>query len=155
MTKRKTPLLVPEFSYGIEGKKLSIGEITLQMAQNFLLERIGNVNQLSLSAIMDREKEFISQVNVAFAEQVAREVAAHNRGKGGARAKKVRGDKTKENVRTVIASLNNDGKKVTAYSIATRWGRVIVPKEKESSQKLHPTEKQIKKYLDEIKSELP
>lgn len=151
MTKRKTPLLVPEFSYGIEGKKLSIGEITLRMAQNFLVERIGNVNQFSLSAIMDREKEFISQVNVAFAEQVAREVAAHNSGKGGARAKKVQGDKTKENVRTVIASLNNDGKEVTAYSIATRWGRVI----KESSQKLHPTAKQIKKYLDEIKSELP
>lgn len=56
MTKRKLPRVAPEFSYGLNDEKLSIGEIALQMATNFVLERLkhveaGNLNKLALRAI--------------------------------------------------------------------------------------------------------
>lgn len=154
MTKRKLPRVAPEFSYGLDDEKLSIGEIALQMATNFVLERLkhveaGNVNKLALRAIHNREKEFIRQVNAAFAEQVASAVAADNRGKGGAISKKSKGGDTRNNVKLVIQSLKKDKKDVTANSIAKRWGSVIV------SEKPHPTERQLQNHLKTINLEVP
>ena len=154
MTKRKAPRITPEFPYGLNDEKSSIGEIVLEMATNFVLERLkhveaGNVNKLALRAIHNREKEFIRQVNAAFAEQVASAVAVDNRGKGGARAKKRQWDETHKKVKLVIQSLKKDKKDVTANSIAKRWGSVIV------SEEPHPTERQLQNHLKTKNLEVP
>ena len=59
MTKRKLPRVAPEFPYGLNDEKSSIGEIVLEMATNFVLERLkhveaGNVNKLGMFAYIQQ-----------------------------------------------------------------------------------------------------
>lgn len=142
MPKRKVAPLTPNYQW--LGGELSIGEIILSMAQELLIEKQNQPNQLAaqLGIYLDgqaRETEFVRQVNAAFAEQ---DHYIREQEKKGSH-QKTQASPTREKVALCMAALIKKGEKVTAPAIETEW----------TNQKLGDliTPQQINSYLRKMK----
>ena len=141
MPKRKVAPPTPNYPW--LGGESSIGEIILAMAQELLIEKQNQPNQLAaqLGIYLDgqaREAEFVRQVNAAFAEQ---ELYFERQRKAGSYSKSV--NYTREMVAKCKQALIKKGTEVTARAIANEW---------EQGSKIECISyQQINKYLREMK----
>ena len=118
MPRRKSPLPAPSYEW-IEGK-MSVGEIVLAMAQALYedqhdLIRSPKTNQLAAQAdLQKRKKQFIAQVNAAFAEMNAYQ---SRQVKAGAVQKKTTGIPSADTVKEIVNYLTAQGAKITAPTV--------------------------------------
>ena len=120
MPKRKVAPTVPNYQW--LGGELSIGEIILEMAQELLIEKQNQPNQLAaqLGIYLDgqaRGAEFVRQVNAAFAEQ---NHYVREQEKKGSHQKK-QANPTLERVAFCKQELIKKGTEVTAPAIEIEW----------------------------------
>jgi len=119
MPKRKVAPPTPNYPW-LDGK-LSIGEVILAMAQELLIEKQNQPNQLAaqlgIYSGQDREAEFVRQVNAAFAEQ---DHYIREQKKKGSYQKKL-ANLTLERVAFCRQELIKKGTEVTAPAIAFEW----------------------------------
>lgn len=122
MPQRKNPLPAPIHEW-IDGK-MSVGEIVLAMAEALYkdrqeLIRSPKTNQLAAQVDLHvREKQFVAQVNAAFAEMRAYQTRQAN---AGAVNKRVNGNPTASKVEQIFYYLTAKGVKVTATAVETEW----------------------------------
>jgi hypothetical protein len=122
MPRRKSPLPAPIHEW-IDGK-ISVGEIVLAMAQALYedqqnLIRSPKTNQLAAQAdLQKRKKQFIAQVNAAFAEMNAYQT---RQVKAGAAQKKTTGIPTAHKVEEIVNYLTAQGAKITAPAVEVEW----------------------------------
>lgn len=142
MPKRKVAPTTPIYPW--LGGELSVGEIILKMAQELLVEKQNQPNQLAaqLGVHLDSktlEAEFVRRVNAAFAEQ---EHYIREQEKKGFH-QKTQASPTREKVALCKDALIKKGEKVTAPAIVAEW----------TNQGLgaHITPQQINSYLRKMK----
>ena len=103
---------------------MSVGEIVLAMAQTLYedqhdLIRSPKTNQLAAQAdLQKRKKQFIAQVNAAFAEMNAYQ---SRQVKAGAVQKKTTGIPTAYKVEKIVNYLTARGAKITAPAVEAEW----------------------------------
>jgi hypothetical protein len=127
MPRRKQPLPAPTHQW-IDGKR-TVGEIVLSMAQDLYKDRENlsrSLNQLAaLDELQNREKQFIAQVDAAFAEQNAYQTRQAN---AGSVNRRVSGSQTADRVEQITDDLMAMGKKVTATAVAAEWRKSVYQK---------------------------
>jgi len=141
MPKRKVAPPTPNYPW--LGGESSIGEIILALAQELLIEKQNQPNQLAaqlgIYSGQDREAEFVRQVNAAFAEK---DHYIREQKRKGSYPKSA--NYTREMVAKCKQALIKKEEKVTARAIANEWYE-------QGSKIKCISDQQINKYLREMK----
>ncbi len=122
MPKRKGPLPAPIHDW--IDKKMSIGEIVLDIARDYFEElkeliQAPKTNQLAAQVdLQKRKKQFIAQVNAAFSEMNAYQKRQAN---AGAVNKRINGVPTAAKVEEIFNDLKAKGARVTAPVVESEW----------------------------------
>lgn len=150
MPRRKDAPSTPNYPW-LNGE-LSIGEIILKMAQELLIEKQNQPNQLAaqLEVHLDSktlEAEFVRRVNAAFAVELREAERLVTSGeKGGQWAKAKAQEKDNEfmpNVKKCIDSLKAEGTRITTKTIASKWKGLEIKGSPPSDRKLSQLKKMI------------